>query len=147
MISLRRLAALAALVAVLAAGCNLLPAPTPEWVTNRTELPSCGAEGVTADRLPDREARECLLDAWRESRAAEMISERSTIEGDPVTTIYRVLPDGGTELFIDMTRDRYGSGEWERLVCTGRRPVRAEDGIDESWVFVEEGCGTPEPDL
>jgi hypothetical protein len=24
--------------------------------------------------------------------------------------------------------------------------VRAEDGLDEAWVFVEEGCGTPEPE-
>lgn len=147
MIDLHRPGALLVAIAVLAAGCDLLPPPTPDWVLNRTELPACGAEEVAADRLPNREARECLIDAWRESRPAELISERPTVEGDPVTTIYRVLPDGSVEMFVDMTRDRYGSGEWERLVCSGLRPVREGDGLDESWIFVEEGCGTAEPDL
>jgi len=138
------LAALA--ITVLAAGCDLLPAGPPDWVTNREALPACGAEEVTAGRQPNREARECLLDAWREGRAAELISERPSVEGDPITTIYRVMPDGTMDMFIDATRDRFGSGEWERYVCTGLRPVRAEDGLGEEWVFVEEGCGTPEPE-
>lgn len=141
-----RLPVLGIALALLVAGCDLLPAPPPEWVTERGELPACGAEEVTADRLPNSQARECLYDAWRESRAAEMISERRSVEGDPITTIYRVLPDGTVEVFVDMTRDRYGSGTWERLACSELRPVREDDGIDESWVFVEDGCGTPEPE-
>jgi hypothetical protein len=146
-IGLLRPGVLVVAIALLAAGCALLPPPTPDWVLNRTELPECGAEEVAADRPPNREARECLINAWREGDAAELVSERRTVEGDPVTTIYRVLPDGSVELFVDMTRDRYGSGEWERLVCSGLRPVREEDGLDESWIFVEDGCGTAEPDL
>jgi hypothetical protein len=135
------------LVAVLAAGCGLLPPPTPDWVTRRTELPDCGAEQIAQGGLPDREARACLLDAWRESRAAELVSERPSVEGDPITTIYRVHPDGSVDLFVDSTRDRFGSGEWERLTCLGLRPVRPEDGLDESWVFIEESCGPVEPGL
>ena len=133
------------MLAAIGTGCGILPPPTPDWVTGRTELPSCGAEEVTADRLPNRAARECVLDAWRESRAAELITERPTVEGDPVTTIVRVLPDGSVELFVDATHDRFGSGEWERLTCQGLRPVRPGDGLDDSWVFVEEGCGPVEP--
>ena len=136
---------LAAVVLAAAAGCDLLPPPTPDWVTGRTELPSCGAEEVTAGRPPNTEARECLLDAWRESRGAEMVSERATVEGDPITTIYRALPDGTMEMFVDMTRDRFGSGEWARLSCAGLHPVRDEDGIDAAWVFVEDGCGDAAP--
>ena len=42
---------------------------------------------------------------------------RPTAEGDPITTIYRVLPDGSVEVFIDSTQDKWGSGRWEHLSC------------------------------
>lgn len=147
MIRPRRLITVVALVATLSTGCGLLPPPTPDWVTGRIQLPSCGSEELSAARPPNREARECLMDAWRESREAELSTTMTTIEGDPVSRITRVFADGSVEVFVDATRDRFGSGEWERLICTGLRPVRAEDGLDDAWVFVEEGCGTPEPDL
>jgi hypothetical protein len=129
------------------AGCGLIPSAPPDWVTNRRELPPCGSETLDQGGSPDVEARECLIDAWREGRAAELLTEMRTIEGDPVSRLTRVLEDGRVEVFIDSTMDRFGSGKWDRMVCIGLRPVRADDGLSEEWVFVEEGCGDPEPDL
>lgn len=143
--ALRAISLIGALLVI--AGCGLLPSAPPDWVTNRRELPPCGRETLDQGGAPNVEARECLIDAWREGRAAELLTEMRTIEGDPVSRLTRVLEDGSVEVFVDSTMDRYGSGAWDRMVCTGLRPVRADDGLSEEWVFVEEGCGEPEPDL
>jgi hypothetical protein len=51
-------------------------------------------------------------------RPAELSVTRTTNEGDPVTTLYRALPDrAGVEVPIDATRDTFGSGRWSRTVC------------------------------
>ena len=90
-------------------------------------------------------ARLCLLDAVRAGRGAEMISTTTTIEGDPITSIIRVHPDGVVEVLLDNTRDRFGSGEWERVECTVPRRVQGarDDPIlvdPEELVFVQDGC-------
>lgn len=127
----------AVLVAAMLIGCSAPPADPPEWVTDRRPLAPCGAEEITLDRGPNSAARECLLDAWREGRGAELISEHRTPAGDPVTRIIRVLEDGTVEIFVDLTDDRFAEGTWEQYTCESLRPVRPEDGLDESWVFVE----------
>jgi hypothetical protein len=46
------------------------------------------------------------------------VSTRLTIEGDPITSIYRVLGAGRVEVFIDSTQDRWSDRTWERLDCS-----------------------------
>ena len=113
------------------AACGFLPPTPPDWVTNRLPLESCGVDdGAEAD------ARRCLLEAFLAGQGAELISTESTIEGDPITRYVRVHENGVVEIFVDATQDRYGSGEWERIVCAELVPVEMPTGL----VFGEQGC-------
>jgi hypothetical protein len=132
-----RLAALLTLAA--ATGCGLLPPALPDWIVNRQPLPSCGEEVLEQGQAGDVEMRTCLLEAYRDGRPAELISTFPTIEGDPITQYIRVHENGVVEIFVDATRDRFGSGAWERMVCDELTPVDEAD--DQSGrVFVEAGC-------
>lgn len=134
--------ALMCLVLVLGGGCQLiqqfLPAPMPAEVINRAELPSCGSEDRGQGDPGNAEARECLLTAFEQGEPAEFISTRLTIEGDPLAIIYRVWPTDDASpvvLYIDSTRDQFGSGRWERLRCQEIR--RAE--FDLEWTGCADG--------
>lgn len=115
--------------AALLAGCGLVGG-TPQWVTDRIPLPLCGTE---EGRELDVRARTCVLRAAEEGREGELISRLTSVEGDEVVRYTRVHANGVIEIFHDATRDRFGSGEWERLTCDRLVP-------DAQFVFVEEGC-------
>ena len=139
---MRVVALLLASVALM--GCGMLPSAPPDWVANREELPSCGAEDA-GHRTYDAAARTCLLDAYRAGQAAELISTELTIEGDPITRYLRVHPDATIEIFVDSTRDTFGSGGWERVICEDLIPVaEINDPPDifypEEMMFLEELC-------
>lgn len=68
---------------------------------------------------------DCFWQALAAGRPAELSVTRTGIEGDPVTTLYRALPNrAGVEVLIDATRDRFGSGRWSRTVCAAGPPTR-----------------------
>lgn len=92
----------------------------PPAVADRTVLPSCGSERATSQHGPWNEAaRICFWDAYRAHRPAEFASTQLTTEGDPITSIYRVLGAGLVEIFIDSTQDRFASDRgWQRLDCS-----------------------------
>ncbi len=131
---MRQLALL--IVGVLVGGCAM-PAE-PEWMTNRRPLPACGVEWVTDDGGMDGDARRCLLSAWQTGEEAELITRRTTADGDAVTRYLRVHANGFIEIFVDATFDALGSGQWERLACDSLEPVA--DGGDAALVFTEQGC-------
>ena len=86
-----------------------------------------------------------MLEAFESGRSAELTSTMTSVEGDPITRIIRVLEDGTVEVFVDATRDNYGSGQWERLRCTALVPVAEVNDppnlvYPEEHVFVEDGC-------
>ena len=125
-------------------GCTSSPSTAePEWITNRLPLASCGMETIEASGLSlDVVARGCLLAAFHDGEGAELISTQMTDEGDPVTRYYRVHENGTVELFVDATRDRFGSQRWMRYRCD--RLVPADDVnpdlANEDRVFIELGC-------
>jgi hypothetical protein len=141
---MRRPALLAAalLAAVMATGCEALPPTPPDWVVSRVPLPSCGTAQDWGQASLD--ARRCLLEAYRDGRDAELISNEGTLEGDPITRIHRVHEDGVVEIFTDATQDRFGSGRWERAVCDELISVGQANAhgaaYAEQGVFVAEGC-------
>ena len=121
---------IAALAVVAACGQSpVTPAPTaspaataaaqvPEVVRSRSNLPSCGVENATSQNGPwNAEGRSCFLNAYQKGQPAEFTSTRLTIEGDPITSIYRVLGPGKVEIFVDTTRDKFGAPGWTRLDC------------------------------
>ena len=134
---------LSALVAAAILGaCGFLPPTPPDWVTNRLPLDSCGTE--TPEGL-NAEARACLLRAFEEGRGAELISTEPSIEGDLITRYIRVHEDGVVEIFVDATRDRFGSGEWERIGCAQLVAVEEVNDAPDlffpaDYVFVEQRC-------
>ena len=126
-------------------GCGLVSGPEPEWITNRLPLTPCGIEEVGVEGNFNGDARACLLAAHEAGTGAELISTQTSVEGDPITRYVRVHENGVIELFVDATRDQYGSGEWERFRCDRLVPVaEANDPPDitfpEAMVFVEDGC-------
>ena len=100
---------------VVLTGCVVGPGapkggPTPAAFLDREALPSCGSVDLgQGDEIPSGDIA-CLEEAT--SAGAELAVRRPTVEGDPVTEYYRVLPGGGWEIYTDMTKDAYGEGWW-----------------------------------
>lgn len=91
----------------------------PAVVRDRIALPSCGEERVRGGADANVAGRRCLWSAYQERRPAEFVSTLWSIEGDPITWIYRILPGGAVEVFIDSTQDTWSAKTWIRLACPG----------------------------
>lgn len=106
---------------------------TPAEVVNRSVLPFCGVEEGGFSGFPDAEVRACFVAALRAGAHAEFASIHSTIEGDPIARITRVLPGGGLEILVDSTQDAFGAPVWTRMTCRGFVE-------DPQFGFVPDGC-------
>lgn len=95
---------------------------TPTEVVDRSTLPACGYETTSQTDGFNDDGRRCFWDAYVHGQPAEFISTRPSVEGDPITTIYRMLGSGHVEIFVDSTKDRYGGG-WSKLTCATLDPV------------------------
>jgi hypothetical protein len=113
-------------IIVMASGCRVLrpSAPAlpnaPVEVSNRQPLPHCGRESTVDNGEANVVGRRCFWDAYQAGHAAEFISTQPTVEGDPVTLVYRALGNGLVEIFVDITYDMSGSNpppRWIRLDC------------------------------
>jgi hypothetical protein len=127
---MKRSVAALSLVSLLVTGCSDPPPPeqvarvnpdpmpnAPLVVRQRVPVPFCGAEHVVDGTGADVAARQCLWSAYQAGQPAEFVSATTTSAGDPVLTIYRVLPTGRIEVFVDSTQDRYSLRGWLRLTC------------------------------
>ena len=137
------LSAVAIVLSVLGGCSGYFASEEPDWIVNRLPLASCGAEAIDPSGTSvNVGARGCLLAAFQAGEGAELISTQATEEGDPVTRYYRVHENGTVEIFVDATRDRFGSQRWERYRC--ERLVSADDLnpdlANEERVFVEQDC-------
>ena len=119
-----RLPVLAMIASLLLVGCGrLFPAidsslsNAPAAVRDRPTLPGCGSETVRAPADANIDGRNCLWASYVDKRPAEFVTTQWTIEGDPITSVYRILPDGAIEVFIDSTHDAWSSKSWLHLAC------------------------------
>ncbi len=103
--------------ALRAFGVDLDRAPPAAVGQGDTEF--CGTESADngAARKFDEPGRRCFLTAFGARRPAAFVLRQSTVEGDPIVTVYRSKLDGTLDVFIDATRDKFGSGSWERASC------------------------------
>lgn len=93
--------------------------PPPRAFVTRPELPDCGTHslGQSGGETVPAEARQCLADGARNGRGAELAERQPTVEGDPIVTYTRALPDGSAEVFRDMTADAFGDRVWTHAAC------------------------------
>jgi hypothetical protein len=94
----------------------------PEAVRNLASLEFCGSEQFQGSNLAqslNEAARRCFLDRYGSGRPAVFVMEQTSVEGDPIVTIYHSTTDKHVELFVDATRDSFGSGKWESQRCGG----------------------------
>jgi hypothetical protein len=114
-------------------------APIPQEIAERSPLPACGIENATTQNGPWNTAgRECFRNAYQQGQPAEFVSTRLTTEGDPITTIYRVLSAGKIEVFMDTTQDKYGAQGWLRFDC---RTLASATSMAEGLDFgVDDSC-------
>jgi hypothetical protein len=105
-------------------------------VVGRSPLPFCGIEqGSGPAQTINIEIRRCFLAGYQDGTGAEFASVQATMEGDPIATIWRTLPDGRVELLIDATQDAFGEMVWRRMICgrlvTDQGEVIAVEACDE----------------
>ncbi len=92
----------------------------PQDIANRRPLPFCGLEQApapVAGEFIDPAVRACFWNAWLNESSAEFASVQSTMEGDPIATIWRLKGDGSIDLLVDGSQDRFGSGGWTASSC------------------------------
>jgi len=89
----------------------------PAAVRDRVPLPFCGDERVVERDGANVPGRRCFWSAYLTRQPAEFASTETTAEGNSVLTIYRVLPNGQVEIFIDQTRAIFGTRTWLRVSC------------------------------
>jgi hypothetical protein len=90
-----------------------------QWEERRT-LPSCGSVDLHQGEELRRDAPEelaCLRAALTSGEGAELRVTYPTVEGDPITSYYRVTPARTTEVYEDATEDAYGDGRWHFAEC------------------------------
>lgn len=91
----------------------------PAEVLERKPLPFCGEEQISVSETGHNvQGRQCFWSAYQAGLPAEFISQRRTVEGDPITELFRLLPEGGIELFIDSREDRFSTRKWLRVECS-----------------------------
>lgn len=117
----------------------------PVEVAERTVLPPCGHEVV--ERTPnvvdyyDAEVRDCFLAAYVAETPAEFSSDTLTPEGGRIHTIYRLLPSGEVEIFVDWTQDPLATPEWTRTICLSVREIDQDpNGVP---IFIGDECDEP----
>ena len=115
----KSLIALALLLACSACGQSAQSQEPPASFENRSRLASCGdIEFTAAGEVIPTSAVECMNEARSAGTGAELVVRRWTVEGDPITEYYRVVPpDPGIEIFADNTRDRFGQRGWVHQRC------------------------------
>lgn len=110
------------------------PARAPDGALDLEGGRFCGYEvrGLTDSANDD--GRACFVAAIDGNGTALFIQQVTTTEGDPVAYVWRT--EGGLEsLFIDSTRDNFGSGEWSQQAC----PTVA---VGETGLFCDTGTRT-----
>ncbi len=87
----------------------------------RPTLASCGVvdTGPRPSELTvaEQTGYDCLEKARDTGEGAELQVDQLTTEGDPVSSWYRVTPEGRLEVYADATADAFGSGRWDYASC------------------------------
>ena len=129
----------AGLAVVILAGCGILQPGVPDWVANRQPLDGC-ADGVISAESPEAAAaQECMLEAFRAGRGAELVTSGEMATGEPLVSYVRVHENGTVEMFLNLGDDPLAPGAWERHRCDALVPTDRVPGPGEG-AFTLNGC-------
>ena len=106
----------------------LLDASSASSRATPASYPSCGTywNRNTPVTPVQRRVNACIVAAARAGRHARAIAVLTTIEGDPIPSYVFVRGPRDILFVVDVTRDRFGSGGWQRARC---RVLAAEGGM------------------
>jgi hypothetical protein len=127
-----------AVLALTSAGCSALapfpgdqPVPedlfqasrdsdaAPAGFDDSVERTACGDVTLSQGEQLASAALDCI-NAAIGTASADLAVVAPTTEGDPIVTFYRTSPSvEGFVMYVNSTYDRFGSGGWARLTCTG----------------------------
>ncbi len=114
------------LMSVALAGCAVtdasgdVPAPAD---TRPSVVTDCGTFDLDQRQgLPDSAMR-CFVDAVAAGRSVHLKETRPTVEGDPITVIYRADAQRRVDVITDSRQDRFGTRIISRQTCTGPVPA------------------------
>jgi hypothetical protein len=113
---------LARIGAVLLAGATvllLLDATSASSKVTPASYPGCGSywNRNTPVTAKQRRVNACIVNAAHAGRHGRAVAVLTTVEGDPIPTYVFVRGRGDVLVVTDSTRDRFGSGGWQRLRC------------------------------
>jgi hypothetical protein len=113
--------ALAASLVLALAGCGSEDEVDADAPQAEPDVEDCGSyESLNAPpQEGEAEKNRCLLDAFEAGREAKLVVTLATVEGDPLVHYFTVTESGQLEVLVDSTKDKFGSGSWHALTCTG----------------------------
>jgi hypothetical protein len=99
----------------------LLDASSAHSRATPAAYPSCGSywNRNTPVAPKRRRVNTCIVNAAHDGRHARAVAVLTTIEGDPIVSYVFVRGRRDVLVVMDSTRDRFGSGGWQRLRCRG----------------------------
>ena len=118
-----------------------LPTDAPAGVRALSALPSCGAEvlfeedvditpiptapGPTTAPSDIQAATNCLISAWQNGAAAELLISETSDEADEIFSIYRLPGDGTVQLIVRVLSHSDRTISWTQRTC---RQLTVQDG-------------------
>lgn len=97
------------------ADAGVVPESMPRMLGALDGFEICGSDHRSIPPGEASAAARCFLDRTLAELDAVYVTTGTTVEGDPVTSVYVTGADGKVAAFHDATRDRFGSGEWSRF--------------------------------
>lgn len=106
------------MAALLLAGCAAGPDPAKGQFEDRDPLQPCTEVTLAQGETVPAEAWDCLEAGT--TTGAELVVGVPTTEGKTIRYYFRAGPElEGVEIFIDRTAEKWGTGKWDRRLCTG----------------------------
>jgi hypothetical protein len=104
---------------------------TPAEIGERANLRFCGVE--IAPQVADAAIRRCFKESAEAGLDVEFARIETTVEGDPIATVYEFDPPASFQMLVDSTQDAFGARAWTVVIC---QSVVA----DPATLFRFEGC-------
>ena len=123
-------------------GCGLDASPPP---SAGDEVVDCGNEETRHGEGLSGEGRACLMESFVAGDQAVFASSAVTVEGAPISYVFRTHTEAPVVMIVDARNDPLGSGRIETYLCDRLVPVDdwnavTGSGLPPEQVWVQDGC-------